>query len=186
MKKNWLLLYSVIVSMLSMVSCKQQDSALFIRKDASETGVFFSNDIIENDSVNVVDYYYCYNGGGVVVGDFNLDSLPDLFFTGNMVSSRLYLNQGNLSFKDITEQAGVATQDWIMGVSVVDINADGWLDIYLSAAGPKHQASYKNLLFINQGVDEQGNLSFQEMASAYGIADSTFSVQSTFLDYDRD
>lgn len=169
-----------------MVSCKQQDSALFIRKDASETGVFFSNDIIENDSVNVVDYYYCYNGGGVAVGDFNLDSLPDLFFTGNMVSSRLYLNQGNLSFNDITEQAGVATQDWVMGVSVVDINADGWLDIYLSAAGPKHQASYKNLLFINQGVDEQGNLSFQEMASAYGIADSTFSVQSTFLDYDRD
>lgn len=180
-------LFSFILLML-MVSCNfiQDNSRLFKKLNADDTGIFFSNDITESDSVNVLDYYYCYNGGGVAVGDFNNDSLPDIFFTGNMVSSRLYLNQGELAFKEITELSGVSTQDWIMGVSVVDINADGWLDIYLCVAGPKHQRSYRNLLFVNQGVDEQEVPIFKEMASAYGLADSTFSVHATFFDYDRD
>lgn len=177
-----------ILLMLFMASCDfiQDNRRLFKKLDADDTGISFSNDIIENDSVNILDYYYCYNGGGVAVGDLNNDDLQDVFFTGNMVSSRLYLNQGTLQFKDITEAAGVSTEDWIMGVSLVDINADGWLDMYLSVAGPGGSNKHRNLLFVNNGVNEQGHPSFTELASVYGLADSSYSVQSIFFDYDLD
>lgn len=153
---------------------------------AEHTGISFSNEIIENDSVNVLDFYYCYNGGGVGIGDFDNNGLQDIFFTGNMVSSKLYMNKGSLKFEDITESAGVYTKDWIMGVSLVDINSDGWLDIYLNVAGPGQKNEYKNLLFINKGIDSQGVPSFSEAAAEYGLADNSFSVQSVFFDYDGD
>lgn len=155
--------------------------------DAQTTNIHFANTITETDSVNLFDYYYIYNGAGLTVGDLNNDGLPDLFFGGNMVSSKLYLNKGDFHFQDQTAAAGLTTDAWVMGVSLVDINADGFLDIYASVAGPTRDGhSMKNLLFVHQGLDEEGIPSFVESAAAYGIDDSSFSVHSAFLDYDRD
>ena len=123
---------------------------------------------------------YTYMGGGVGVGDFNRDGLPDLFFAGNQVSSRLYLNKGGMHFDDITERAGVGTDTWCTGVSVVDINNDGWPDIYVCVSG-KGPGKRRNLLFINQH-----DLTFKEEAAAYGLDDSVFSTQAVFFDYDGD
>ncbi|GAB3221486.1 VCBS repeat-containing protein [Spirosoma arcticum] len=170
-----------------MLSCdRTREQPLFKRLSANQTGLTFSNTITENDSVNVLNYYYCYNGGGVAIGDFNNDSLPDVFMGGNMVSSGLFLNQGKLHFDDITATAGLTTHAWIMGISVVDINNDGWLDLYLNVAGPGQANKFGNLLFINQGVGRLGIPRFKESAAAYGLANTPFSVQSAFLDYDRD
>ena len=166
---------------LSILACKKNDSEVFNKLSSGKTGIHFTNTITENDSVNMLSYYYCFNGGGVGIADFNNDSLPDIFFTGNMVSSKLYLNKGNLEFEDITASAGLTTSDWIMGVSVVDINNDGFMDIYLNVAGPQFMHKQHNLLYINQN-----NLTFKEQAKEYGLADSSFSVQSAFFDYDRD
>nr|WP_295922723.1 VCBS repeat-containing protein [uncultured Dyadobacter sp.] len=165
----------------SLSSCDRGQPSLFQKLPSNRTGILFNNTITESDSVNILSYYYCYNGGGVGIADFNNDGLHDVFFTGNMVSSKLYLNKGNMEFEDITEKAGVATKDWIMGVSVVDINHDGYTDIYLNVAGPGLGARHHNLLFINQK-----DLSFREEAAGYGLNDSSYCVQSAFLDYDRD
>ena len=124
---------------------------------------------------------YTYMGGGVGVGDFNNDGLQDVFFAGNQVSSKLYLNKGNFHFEDITQKAGVATTSWCTGVNVIDINNDGWPDIYVCVSGKVPGNSRKNLLFINQH-----NLTFKEEAAEYGLADTSFSTQAVFLDYDKD
>ena len=185
MKKNLLHFFLSAVTVLLISGCSQSDQAIFTRLSSNSTGISFSNNITENDSVNILTYYYCYNGGGVGIADFNNDGLQDVFFTGNMVSSKLYLNKGKMQFEDITKAAGMTTHDWIMGVSVVDINNDGWMDLYLNVAGPMRKRTHHNLLFINQGATN-GKISFKEDASAYGLADSSFCVQSAFLDYDRD
>ncbi|MBE9461616.1 VCBS repeat-containing protein [Dyadobacter sp. UP-52] len=164
-----------------MAACKRNGSELFSKLSPDDTGIDFVNQINESDSINTFTYYYCYNGGGVGIADFNNDSLPDIFFTGNMVSSKLYINKGNLKFEDITASAGLSTTDWIMGVSVIDINHDGFMDIYLNVAGPRFARKHHNLLYINQK-----NLTFKEEAAAYGLDNNSFSVQSAFLDYDRD
>lgn len=148
---------------------------------AAETGIDFKNDIVENDSTNMFVNEYTYMGGGVGVGDFNNDGLPDVFFAGNQVSAKLYVNKGGFHFEDITNKAGVATSKWCTGVSVVDINNDGWQDIYVSVSGKVAGASRENLLFINQH-----NLSFKEEANEYGLADTAYSTQAVFLDYDKD
>lgn len=165
----------------------QQEPTLFRQLPASQTGLWFNNRITESDSLNALTYEYLYNGGGVGIGDFDNDGLPDVFFSGNQVSSRLYLNKGTLRFEDITEAAGVGTQGWCTGVSVVDINQDGWLDIYVNVAGPGEDSTQRaNLLFINQGKNAAGQLHFKEQASAYGLADLGYSTQTAFLDYDHD
>jgi hypothetical protein len=148
---------------------------------SSVTGIAFQNTITENDSVNLFTDEYAYMGGGVGVGDFNRDGLPDLFFTGSQVSSRLYLNKGQFHFSDITEHAGVTTHGWCTGVSVVDINADGWPDIYVCLGGPAPGTQRRHLLFINQH-----DLTFKEQAAAYGLADTSWSTQALFFDYDHD
>ena len=186
MKKNFLHCCLAFAAVLFVPACKKKGDTLFIKLSSSNTGISFSNTITENDSVNILNYYYCYNGGGVGIADFNNDGLQDVFFTGNMVSSKLYLNKGNMKFDDVTATAGVTTHDWIMGVSVVDINNDGWMDIYLNVAGPGGRKSrHHNLLYINQGA-KNGTVSFKEDAAGYGLADSSFCVQSAFFDYDRD
>ena len=185
MKSKFLHFYLLAVMVLFLCTCKNGEDALFKKRSPGSTGIHFSNTITENDSVNILSYYYCYNGGGAGIGDFNNDGLQDVFFTGNMVSSKLYLNKGKLQFEDVTQAAGVSTSDWIMGVSVVDINNDGWLDIYLNVAGPNNMHKHHNLLFINQGL-KNGAISFKEEATAYGLNDSSFCVQSAFFDYDRD
>lgn len=174
-----------IIIVIFFTTCNKSENALFEKRSSGSTGITFANTITENDSVNMLSYYYCYNGGGVGIGDFNNDGLQDVFFTGNMVSSKLYLNKGKMQFEDVTQSAGLSTKDWIMGVSVVDINNDGWMDIYLSVAGPNNLRKHYNLLFINQGL-KNGKISFIEEAAAYGLNDSSFCVQAAFFDYDRD
>src|SRR5262245_284522 len=156
---------------------------LFQQLAPNATGITFANTIPTSDSINVLTNVYLYNGGGVGVGDIDNDGLPDVFFAGNMVSSRLYLNRGNMRFEDITQSAGVTTSRWVSGVSLVDINSDGYLDIYLSMSGPpwSKPEDTRNLLFINNG-----NRTFTESAKAYGIDDSGFTTHAVFFDYDGD
>lgn len=169
---------------LSLVGCtKAEDRPLFKLLGADQTGVTFANTITTSDSFNVQSNVYIYNGAGVAVGDVDNDGLPDIFFAGNMVSSRLYLNKGHMRFEDITKPAGVTTNRWVTGVTMVDINNDGYLDIYASVSGaPWSSASdRRNMLFINNR-----NRTFTESAAQYGIADTNFTTHAAFLDYDGD
>jgi hypothetical protein len=159
---------------------------MFRQLPASQTGIDFNNVVIENDSVNPLDLEFLYNGGGVAVGDFNNDSLPDLYFTASTTSNKLYLNKGDLKFDDITVQCQTTGEGrWANGAAVVDINADGLDDIYVCNTIKRDPARRANLLYINQGI-KNGIPVFKEMAGAYGIADAGYSVQSAFFDYDND
>ncbi|WP_454804708.1 VCBS repeat-containing protein [Mucilaginibacter phyllosphaerae] len=147
----------------------------------------FKNTILESDSINILNHPYLYNGSGVGIGDFNHDGLADIYFAGNMVHGKLFLNKGGLKFDDITDVAGVnGGGRWCTGVSVIDINNDGWLDIYVCASFKPSPAERKNLLYINQGVDNAGIPTFKESAEAYGLQDTGFTTQAIFFDYDRD
>jgi hypothetical protein len=148
---------------------------------AGETNIDFNNQITESDSINVYANEYMYNGSGVGIGDFNNDGLADIFFAGSMVSSKLYINKGNFKFEDITETAGVQTNKWCTGVSVVDINNDGFLDIYVCCSHSPKGENRRNYLFINDG-----KLHFSEQAAEYGLADTGYSTQAAFFDYDKD
>ncbi len=170
---------------LILFSCqKQTKSALFFTNlSSSETNITFNNQITESDSVNFYTNEYMYIGSGVGVGDFNNDGLQDVFFGASQVGSKLYLNKGAFRFEDITEKAGISKTQWITGVSVIDINQDGWQDIYLCVSHFKDPQKRKNLLFVNQG----GQIpTFKEQADEYGLADTGFSTQAAFLDYDKD
>ena len=146
------------------------------------SGVNFINTIQTDSVFNLLDYEYLYNGGGVGIGDFDDDGLPDLFFTGNQVASRLFHNKGKLTFEDITASSGIVTAGrWCTGVAIVDINQDGLDDIYICTGGPGKTSSYPNLLYINQG-----DLTFVEAAAAYGLDDPSESNQAIFLDFDKD
>ena len=186
-KINFLKKYfcSVLLSLIILSSCTSKkpitDGLHFTRLSSTETGIVFKNTITESDSLNMFINEYTYMGGGVAVGDFNKDGLPDVFFAGNQVSSKLFLNKGKMKFEDITQKAGLATDSWCTGVSVVDINNDGWPDIYVSVSGKVSGEKRKNLLFINQH-----NLTFKEEAAAYSLADTSYSTQAVFFDYDKD
>jgi hypothetical protein len=138
--------------------------------------------------MNPVDYLYLYNGGGVGIGDVNTDGRPDLYFAGNMVGNRLYLNQGDFRFEEVAETAGVAAENrWSTGIAFVDINQDGLLDIYVCVGGPPSAGAARgNRLYVNQGADSTGIPRFEERAEAYGIADSKYSTHAAFFDYNRD
>ena len=153
-----------------------------------QTHIDFSNKLNEGPNTNVLMYEYFYNGGGVAVGDVNGDGLQDLYFTGNMTDNKLYLNKGQMQFQDITEIAGVNGRPgpWKTGVTMVDINGDGKTDIYVCYSGKLHGAKRENQLFINDGNDAQGIPHFSEQAHQYGLADSSYSTQAYFFDYDRD
>ena len=149
----------------------------------NESGLDFNNEITETNSINYVSDEYIYNGAGVAIVDINNDGLSDIFFTGNQVENKLYLNKGNLQFEDISKKAGIQIEGWSNGVSIVDINHDGWMDIYVCRGGtleknPKNRA---NLLFINNK-----NETFSEVGVQYGIADEGFSLGAAFFDYDKD
>ena len=167
----------------ALFSCSRQEqpeTRIFQQLGKEHTGITFSNVLTENDSLNYFTYSYLYMGGGIAAGDINNDGLIDLFFTGNMVPNKLYLNKGNLQFEDISEKAGVAGDSrWYTGVTMADVNNDGLLDIYCSVGG-KFQPK-ENQLFINNG-----DQTFTEKAAEYGIADVGNSVQATFFDYDKD
>src|SRR5712671_3937532 len=130
-------LRTLFVALLLLPACRpEKEHPLFQQLPPDRTGVTFANTITTDDSLNVQTDAYVYNGAGVGVGDIDNDGLPDIFFAGNMVSSRLYLNKGHMRFEDITKQAGVNTNRWATGVTMVDINDDGYLDIYVSVSGP--------------------------------------------------
>src|SRR5216117_4521477 len=167
-------LCALVVSLVLFAGCGQQQKTppLFRLLTPDQTGVRFANSITTTDSENVQTDVYVYNGAGVAIGDINNDGLPDIFFSGNMVSSRLYLNKGNMQFEDITERAGVKTNRWCTGATMVDINNDGLLDIYVSVSGPgagSKGADRANLLFIHNG-----DHTFTEAARQYGVADTGF------------
>lgn len=172
---------------LILSGCMANEQKMFDKPDPSHTGIDFNNRITENDTFNVLNFEYIYNGGGVGVGDINNDGLTDIFFAGNMVSSRLYLNQGNFVFRDITSQASVGTNLWCTGVAMADINQDRLLDIYVSTAQPRSgRKGVPNLLFLNKGIGSNGVPVFEEVAHRVGLADSSYSTQAAFLDYDVD
>jgi hypothetical protein len=167
------------------LSCGQSDDVLqpgFSLLSPEATGIHFANTLSESEDFNIIEYLYYYNGGGVAIGDVNNDSLPDILFSGNQVGNKLYLNRGNLQFEDITDQAGIACLEaWNTGVNFVDVNADGWLDIYICQVG-----DYKNVIGRNQLFINQKDNTFKEEAAKYGLDFRGFSTHSAFFDYDRD
>lgn len=168
--------------MMGACSRNEQKVPLFESLSAAQTGIQHSNQLIEDENLNILSFEYFYNGAGVGAGDFNNDGLCDLFFCGNMNSCTLYFNEGKLKFKDVTQKAGIDTRNrWATGVSVVDINADGWLDIYVCCAGPYPPERRTNLLYLNQG-----NGTFVERAAEYGLDDTGHTTQAAFFDCDRD
>ena len=176
----------IIISLtLIIVSCetsRDTENNLFTLLPSSHTRITFSNDLIETDAFNMIEYLYFNNGGGVAAGDINNDGLVDLYFTASQLSNKLYLNKGNLVFEDITEKAGVAGEgDWTTGVTMGDVNADGYLDIYVCYLGDYKGKKGQNQLFINNG-----DLTFTERAEEYGLDFRGFSTQAAFFDYDMD
>ncbi len=189
--KNVLHHITVLCFVILLVSCttstirtkKSSAKTLFTKLQAETTGINFENTVVESEDFHPFNYPYIYNGGGVAIGDINNDGLDDIYFTSNQNANKLYLNLGDLKFEDITDKAGVADEKgWTTGVSMIDINNDGWLDIYVcKSANRKNGALRKNKLYVNQ---KDG--SFREQAAQWGIDDDGFSVQSYFFDYDKD
>lgn len=183
----WGLLFLLPLSFCTKESKPKVSNSLFRQVSTEESGIDFNNTITESDALNILNQANLYNGGGIGVGDFNQDGLQDVYFAGNMVSNKLYLNQGNFEFKDITDEAKVGGDGhWCTGVTVVDINTDGLPDIYVAASFREDAKLRTNLLYINKGVDGSGIPIFEEVAAAYGLADDGFSTQGYFFDYDRD
>jgi enediyne biosynthesis protein E4 len=184
-KNEVLIWFSLAISIAG--ACKREPT-LFREIRAEQSGINFSNTISEDDILNVLHYEYIYNGGGVGVGDFNNDGLPDIYFIGNRVSNKLYLNKGKLTFQDVTIEAGVTGNDkWCKGVSVVDINNDGLLDIYVSAAVLLPIEDRENILYVNKGVDRSTGIPiFKEETKEYGLDDKSSTQMSAFFDYDND
>jgi enediyne biosynthesis protein E4 len=172
-----------ILLIIVSTQCKQSGEPLFKAINSKDSGIDFINRLIYSDSLSVLEFEYMFNGAGVALADINNDGLLDIFFAGNMVSSRLYLNKGNLHFEDITKKAGVNTTGWCYGVSVVDINQDGFQDFYVCKAGSRktQPKDMKNLFFINNG-----NGTFTEKAASMNLDDDGYDIQTAFLDYDKD
>jgi hypothetical protein len=185
--KRLLLWFSCIFTTITFISCEKHTAGMFQQLSSSQTGINFNNKITENDSMNIIDRQDIYNGGGVGIGDFNRDGLPDIYFAGNMVSNRLYLNKGGMRFTDITNGAGVRGEGkWAKAISVVDINNDGWPDIYISESFSTDPAKRENILYINEGLGKNGIPVFKDMAKEYGLNDNSYTTQAAFFDYDND
>ncbi|SHL37508.1 VCBS repeat-containing protein [Flavobacterium xanthum] len=181
---NRFVLLPLIILLFS--NCSKENSenkdALFSKLDASKTGINFVNEVKNGADMNIFKYRNFYNGGGVAIGDINNDGLSDVYFTSNLGTNKLYLNKGNFEFEDISKKAGVeGTKIWSTGVVMVDINADGLLDIYVCNAGNSLGNQQKNELFINNG-----NATFTEKAAEYNLADTGITTHAAFFDYDKD
>lgn len=183
--------YLLLVSgAILFISCKKKET-LFKRLSVEQTGINFSNRITENDTLNALEFEYVYNGGGVALGDFNNDKLIDVYFTGNQVSNRLYLNKGNqngsIKFEDITNKSRATGENrWCSGVTLIDINNDSLLDIYVCATVKETKKDLANMLYVNQGIGSDGIPVFKEMAKEYGIDDVSHTTNAAFFDYDND
>jgi enediyne biosynthesis protein E4 len=181
--KNPRELVFLLLGMLLMVSCKREEEEKLFRLLSPEaTGINFSNDLISSQEMNILEYLYFYNGGGVAIGDINNDGLQDIYFTSNQGENKLYLNLGNLQFEDITASAGVSGEGgWSTGATMADVNGDGLLDIYVCQVGDYKTIQGKNRLYINNGDG-----TFADQARAYGIDFVGFSTHALFFDYDQD
>ena len=163
-------------------SCRQEPAMIRMFEPVKDAGINFENKVSNSPDFNIFSYRNFYNGGGAAIGDINNDGLADVFFTANMGSNKLYLNKGNWKFEDISEQAGITEENkWSTGVVMVDINNDGWLDIYVCNAGYQKGMRQENALFINQQ-----NGRFKEAAREYGLANDGYSTHAAFFDYDLD
>ncbi|MBK5269736.1 MAG: VCBS repeat-containing protein [Bacteroidia bacterium] len=182
-----------LFSSILVYGCTQKKNTLFSSLSSSQTGITFINRISDNDSFNILDYLYYYNGGGVAIADFNNDGLADIYFTSNQQSNKLYLNKGNFKFEDITEKAGVQGKgNWKTGVTIADVNGDGLLDIYVCEVGKYKNFYGRNELFINNGIspspsgEGRDEVTFTEEAHQYGLDVEGFNTQAVFFDYDHD
>ncbi|MEQ8625307.1 MAG: VCBS repeat-containing protein [Vicingaceae bacterium] len=164
-----------------VAKAEKKEEPLFKLIPPDQSGIKFKNLVPETKNMNILSYEYLYNGGGVAVGDVNNDGLVDLFFSGPVVGGRLYLNQGNLKFRDITNQAEISTLPFSTGVSMVDINEDGFLDIYVCRSASNDPDIRANILLINNQ-----DLTFTDRAAEYGLNDKSYSNYASFFDYDRD
>lgn len=178
-----ILFYTLCSILLVAASCtNESEPKLFTELSSGNTGIKFKNLVRETEEFNILTYGYFHQGGGVAIGDVNNDSLPDIYFTGNMMASKLYINKGDWEFEDVTEQAGVAAAGlWNTGTTMADVNGDGFLDIYICRSAANNPDNRRNLLFMNNG-----DLTFTEKALELGLADQGYSTQSSFFDYDRD
>ena len=187
------ILFSLVLLELSGCNTDSKNK-LFKQLTANETGITFENKLNYTDSLTILDFEYLFNGAGVALLDVNKDGLLDVLFTGNMVSAKLYLNKGNMQFEDITAKAGLQTSGWCYGAAVVDINQDGYPDIYICKAGNRKTPadSMHNLFFINNGPSPSakgvggGEVTFTESAKKMGLDDDGYDVQAAFFDYDHD
>ncbi|MDI1304268.1 MAG: VCBS repeat-containing protein [bacterium] len=172
-----------LVFIVSFSSCsKFNNDALFSKQESDDTGIKFVNKVVNGPKMNLFKYRNFYNGGGVAIGDINNDGLSDVYFTSNQGSNKLYLNKGDFKFQDISKSAGIeGTKSWSTGVVMVDINADGLLDIYVCNAGNTESKNQENELFINNG-----NLTFTEKAAEYNLANTGITTHAAFFDYDKD
>ena len=177
--------YRLVLLSLLIAGCSARDDPgdrRFVKLSPSATKVTFSNDLSETAAFNILNYLYYYDGGGVAVGDVNGDELPDLYFTSNEQSNRLYLNRGGFVFEDVTARAGVAgSGNWTTGATMADVNGDGLLDIYVTVVGGYLDRRGRNQLFVNRGDG-----TFSEEAEAYGLAFEGYGTQAAFFDYDGD
>ena len=172
--------------LLSLISCTTNNS-LFVSLKKNKTQINFQNNLTSTVDLNILNYLYYYNGAGVAAADFNNDGLADLYFTGNQTEDKLFLNLGELQFKDITTEAHINNPfPWTTGVTTVDINNDGFLDIYICKVGKHNAIKGKNLLYLNQGLDKNGIPVFKESASLFGLDIVSLATQATFFDYDKD
>jgi enediyne biosynthesis protein E4 len=179
--------YFIVILAVLLASCSAKETPLFKQIKSTESGITFSNTIVENEMINMINYQYLYNGGGVGIGNFNNDSLPDIYFTSSFAGNQLYLNRGNMKFEDVTEQSGTGGEKkWCRGATVVDINNDGLSDIYVCAAAWQSPDLKKDILYVNKGVNSNGIPQFQNMASEYGLVDTVSTHMATFFDYDND
>jgi hypothetical protein len=176
-----------IGALLFCIAACQSKHTLFEKIASSHSGITFNNRIVENDSINPLNVVNIYNGGGVGIGDFNNDGLQDMYFTGNMVAGKLYLNKGDFKFEDITAKAGVEGMGrWARGVAVVDINNDSLMDIYICNTIYKDSLRRRNILYVNQGTDKAGVPHFKDMAAEYALDIHVQSTMAAFFDYDND
>jgi enediyne biosynthesis protein E4 len=181
MPSRRVLLLALLAACVGAPACaREEEPTLFRLLTPDRTGITFANTITTSETHTFQHDFFIYNGAGVAIGDIDNDGLPDIYLTGNMVSSRLYRNLGGMRFEDITEAAGVATDRWATGASMVDINGNGFLDIYVSVSGPQWTSPEEraNLLFINNGDN-----TFTEAASEFGIDDTGFTTHAVFFDY---
>ncbi|NOY48242.1 MAG: VCBS repeat-containing protein, partial [Chlorobi bacterium] len=181
--------FKLIICLFLLISCKEnrEIKALFQEVNIENSGIDFNNKLKNTPQLNILTYLYYYNGAGVAAADFNNDGLIDLYFIGNQVSNKFYLNKGGFKFEDVTIKANLQGQKgWSSGVTVADVNGDGLLDIYVCQVSDKKWFEGENQLYINQGLNAEGIPAFKDEAKQYGLNFASYSNQATFFDYDLD